>query len=113
MTKAAALVASALLACATMPRENRAGARALSPEQVRVAQRTLRLQGYAARLSGQLDDETRAAIARFQRDADLPETSELDAATLRRLDVDPGDVHPVRAESASPDLDRGQGWKGM
>lgn len=49
------------------------------------AQQRLRSLGYGATGSGDLDEVTRAAIAAFQRGADLEETGELDSDTQEEI----------------------------
>ncbi len=73
----------------------RASATSLAPEQVRTVQRALSSQGYAVALTGAWDQDTRAALMKFQRSRDLPTTGDLDPATTQALGVDPSLVTPV------------------
>jgi peptidoglycan hydrolase-like protein with peptidoglycan-binding domain len=58
-------------------------------DDVRVVQETLQSEGlYLGELDGALNDETRAALRRYQRREGLPETARLDGETMRRLDAD-------------------------
>lgn len=61
-------------------------------------QNALKEKGYLRSASGELDAPTSAAIRRFQRDQQLPETGAPDRETLRRLGVDPQDVYRTAPE---------------
>jgi peptidoglycan hydrolase-like protein with peptidoglycan-binding domain len=76
---------------------------ALSPEQVRVVQRSLIDRGFAVDLSGEFDPLTRRALTDFQRARGLPATGNLNTSTVEALGVDPRDVMPVRGSSAPSD----------
>jgi peptidoglycan hydrolase-like protein with peptidoglycan-binding domain len=73
----------------------------LSPEQVRLVQRSLADRGFAVDLTGVLDDRTHAALADFQRARGLPTTGTLNTPTVDALGIDPRDVMPARG--AVPD----------
>ena len=75
----------------------------LSPEQVRIVQRSLADRGFAVDLTGTFDDRTQTALLDFQRARGFPATGQLDASTMEALDIDPGDVAPVR--DVDPDSD--------
>lgn len=63
-----------------------ASATAYADEQTSAAQGTLKAQGfYFGEITGQLDDQTTAAIKRFQIRNGLEVTGQLDAATLKAL----------------------------
>ncbi len=68
----------------------------LSPEQVRVVQRSLADRGFAVDLTGALDDRTQTALMDFQRARGLAATGQVDASTIDALGIDPRDVAPVR-----------------
>ena len=70
----------------------------LSPEQVRLVQRSLADRGFAVDLSGRFDDPTRQALSEFQRARGLPATGNLNPPTVDALGLDPRDVMPVRGE---------------
>ncbi len=58
------------------------------PEFVRDAQRALRDLGYRpGPIDGTVGPRMRAALARYQRDENLPVTGEFDAETMLRLDI--------------------------
>ena len=71
----------------------------LSPEQVRVVQRSLGDRGFAVELTGNYDDQTRVALSDFQRSRGLPATGNLNAETAAALGIDPADVMPVRGRT--------------
>lgn len=68
----------------------------LSPEQVRLVQRSLIDRGFAVDPTGTFDDRTRAALMDFQRARGLPTTASLDRPTVDALGLDPHEVLPVR-----------------
>jgi peptidoglycan hydrolase-like protein with peptidoglycan-binding domain len=68
----------------------------LSPEQVRIVQRSLADRGFAVDLTGTLDDRTQTALMDFQRARGLETTGQVDASTIDALGIDPRDVAPVR-----------------
>lgn len=70
----------------------------LSPEQVRLVQRSLADRGFAVDLTGRFDDPTRQALTQFQRARGLPATGNLTPPTVDALGLDPRDVMPVRGE---------------
>jgi len=72
----------------------------MSPEQIRLVQRTLNAQGYPVEVTSAWDKRTRAALTSFQTAHALPATGDLDPATSQALGVDPADVMPVRATAA-------------
>jgi peptidoglycan hydrolase-like protein with peptidoglycan-binding domain len=72
----------------------------LSPEQIRVVQRSLVDRGFAVDLSGNFDPTTQRALTDFQRARGLPATGNLNASTIEALGVDPRDVMPVRGSTA-------------
>ena len=55
------------------------------PDSLTGVQARLRNRGYAVEVTGEMDDETRAALASFQADAGLEATGEPDDATRARL----------------------------
>jgi len=60
----------------------------MNPGSARLIQEALRTKGYLATISGELDQETSAALWRFQRDEELAQTVSLGAAyTLSRLPI--------------------------
>jgi peptidoglycan hydrolase-like protein with peptidoglycan-binding domain len=61
-------------------------------------QRTLQDVGYGVRRTGKLDDQTRGAISRFQRDRGLPETGALDGRTASQLGVSRRGLEAERME---------------
>ena len=62
----------------------------LAPGAVGELQRALQERGLlGARRAGELDRATSAAVRRFQKDEDLPDTGMPDRETLRRLGIDP------------------------
>lgn len=60
---------------------------ALQPFQIRTAQRALSNRGLHVPTTGELDEATRSALARFQASKGLPTTGELTFATARELGV--------------------------
>jgi hypothetical protein len=69
-----------------MPMQPAAGQAQDNPEQVRSAQQQLQAAGlYHGPTDGQMDPDTRAAIANFQQQNGLQRTSTLDQQTLDRM----------------------------
>lgn len=60
----------------------------LQPFQIRDVQRTLGDRGLHVQPTGEWDEPTRSALARFQASKGLPSTGQLDWATVRELGVD-------------------------
>lgn len=57
-----------------------------SPQDIRQAQEQLKAQGlYHGAVDGQMGPETKSALARFQEQNGLPQTSTLDQATMAKL----------------------------
>ena len=77
----------------------------LSPEQVRLVQRSLADRGFAVDLSGRFDDPTRQALSQFQAARGLPATGNLTPPTVQALGLDPRDVMPVRGDSTADPRD--------
>jgi peptidoglycan hydrolase-like protein with peptidoglycan-binding domain len=117
MKRAVYILAAAALACASQQKtsstETSAASRAgedqasvvqpssLSPEQVRLVQRSLIDRGFAVDLSGSFDQPTQTALTEFQRARGLPATGNLNAPTVDALGLDPRDVMPVRGPSGA------------
>lgn len=59
----------------------------LSRATVKALQEALNKQGIAVKTDGVLDEETRAAIKKYQSEHHLPVTGEADKATLEKLGV--------------------------
>jgi hypothetical protein len=76
----------------------------LEPEQIRMVQRALGANGQQVALSGTWDEETGAALERFQSAHGLPATGTFDRDTSRALGLDPSAVRPVsgRLPAADP-----------
>jgi len=72
----------------------------MNPGSARLIQEALRTKGYLATISGELDQETSAALRRFQRDEDLAQTGAPDRETLRKLGVDPQRIFRTVPEGA-------------
>jgi peptidoglycan hydrolase-like protein with peptidoglycan-binding domain len=120
MKRAAAVLALALLAaCAGRARTAGSAAGApppaadehqavvvqpeqLSPEQVRLVQRTLSDRGFALEATGRFDDATQTALMDFQRARALPPTGNLNAPTVDALGLDPREVAPARGLDPTP-----------
>jgi hypothetical protein len=86
------------------PSSSAAGAVApseLSPEQIRVVQRSLADRGFAVPLTGTFDESTRSAVTDFQRARGLATTGSLDTATIESLGIDPRTVMPARGAAQS------------
>lgn len=75
----------------------------LSPEQVRLVQRSLVDRGFAVDLSGTFDQPTQSALSEFQRARGLPATGNLNTPTMDALGLDPRDVMPVRGDAGAAD----------
>jgi hypothetical protein len=60
----------------------------ISPTDIRRAQEALRAKGLNPGDDGKLDDETQEALAKFQKQNNLPATGMLDDKTLMKLGVD-------------------------
>ena len=118
MKRAIYVLAAAALACASQQKTSpgseaspasRAGEdqasvvqpSSLSPEQVRLVQRSLIDRGFAVDLSGSFDQPTQTALTEFQRARGLPATGNLNAPTIDALGLDPRDVMPVRGQRGS------------
>jgi peptidoglycan hydrolase-like protein with peptidoglycan-binding domain len=71
----------------------------LSPEQVRLVQRSLADRGFAVDMNGRFDGRTQQALTDFQRARGLPSTGNLNPPTVEALGLDPRDVMPVRGSS--------------
>ena len=114
MKRLLVVAATAVLACAsrqnttsgtsmaTRDAEDRATVvqpSSLSPEQVRLVQRSLIDRGFAVDLSGTFDQPTQSALSQFQRARGLPATGNLNAPTMDALGIDPRDVMPVRGDA--------------
>lgn len=65
----------------------------LDPVAMRKLQGALNHHGVSAPSSGQLDDETQAALRKFQRREHVAETGMPDFDTLRRLGLDPKAIY--------------------
>ena len=78
----------------------------LSPEQVRLVQRSLVDRGFAVDPGGTFDDRTQTALMDFQRARGLPATGTLNQPTIDALGLDPRDVMPVRGTAGAPDEQR-------
>jgi peptidoglycan hydrolase-like protein with peptidoglycan-binding domain len=74
----------------------------LSPEQVRLVQRTLSDRGFAVDATGRFDDPTQSALMDFQRARALPPTGNLNAPTVDALGLDPREVMPARGLDPTP-----------
>lgn len=82
-------------------------AAALSEATITALQEALTKQGIAVKPTGVLNDETRAAIRRYQSQHHLPVTGEPDKATLDKLGVrvsaaQPGSATTAQAAPATP-----------
>lgn len=75
----------------------------LSPEQVRLVQRSLVDRGFAVDPGGTFDDRTQTALMDFQRARGLAATGKLNQPTIDALGLDPRDVMPVRGTVGAPD----------
>jgi peptidoglycan hydrolase-like protein with peptidoglycan-binding domain len=87
---------------------------ALTELTIRALQDALNKQGIAVKADGVLNDETRAAIRKYQSVHHLPVTGEPDKATLNKLGVvvaQGGAAAP--ADSAPPTAGQGQMQAGM
>jgi peptidoglycan hydrolase-like protein with peptidoglycan-binding domain len=67
------------------------------PGQLKRIQQKLHDRGLLEeRPTGNLDDATRAALKRLQREEDLPQTGQPDHETVRKLGLDPDEVFAKR-----------------
>ena len=80
----------------------------LSPEQIRLVQRSLVDRGFAVDPGGTFDDRTQTALMDFQRARGLQATGNLNQPTIDALGLDPRDVMPVRGTVTTPDDRRGK-----
>ncbi len=80
---------------------------ALTEPTIRALQDALNKQGIAVKADGVLNDETRAAIRKYQSQHHLPVTGEPDKATLNKLGVIVAQG-AAPAESAPPTAGQGQ-----
>jgi peptidoglycan hydrolase-like protein with peptidoglycan-binding domain len=71
----------------------------LSPEQVRLVQRSLIERGYPVEPTGKFDEDTKKALKSFQNAEKLEASGTLDSGTARALGIDPAGVVPVRGET--------------
>jgi hypothetical protein len=89
----------------------------VSGTTVRALQEALTKQGIAVKVDGVLNDETRAAIRRYQSQHHLPVTGEPDKATLDKLGVVGGQTStpasPQSASEAPATASQGQSQSGM
>ena len=85
---------------------------ALTEPTIRALQDALNKQGIAVKADGVLNDETRAAIRKYQSQHHLPVTGEPDKATLNKLGVIVAQG-AAPAESAPPTAGQGQMQGGM
>jgi lysozyme family protein len=75
----------------------------LSESTIKALQDALNKQGIAVKADGVLNDETRAAIRKYQSQHHLPVTGEADAATLTKLGVAASQsATPAPAQSTAP-----------
>jgi len=65
----------------------------LDPQAMKQIQAKLSHKGYQASESGQLDEQTQAAIRKFQAHEHIAATGLPDFDTLRRLDLDPHKIY--------------------
>ena len=65
----------------------------LEPGAPKKIQKALAQKGYAVRATGRVDDDTRKALERFQRDEKMAATGLPDLETLRQLGLDPKDLY--------------------
>ncbi|HVC52033.1 MAG TPA: peptidoglycan-binding protein [Stellaceae bacterium] len=74
-----------------------------SPQDIRQAQEKLRAHGlYHGAIDGQMGPETKAALAEFQQQNGLPQSSTLDEATLAKLNGGAGNAMPNSGSSNPP-----------
>lgn len=78
----------------------------VSEQQVQTLQRQLVELGYEVPRSGKLDEPTRQALRRFQKNHGLAETGMPDLATLRLLGLEPYTVYGRLAPRARPAAER-------
>jgi peptidoglycan hydrolase-like protein with peptidoglycan-binding domain len=65
----------------------------LDPKSMRQIQERLSKKGYAVEASGQLDEQTEAAIRKFQAHEQIARTGLPDYDTIRRLGLDPKGIY--------------------
>ena len=65
----------------------------LDPAAMKQIQKKLSQKGFKASESGQLDEETQAALRKFQSHEHIASTGLPDYDTLRRLDLDPKKIY--------------------
>jgi peptidoglycan hydrolase-like protein with peptidoglycan-binding domain len=73
----------------------------LDPKSMHQIQAALSRHGVSAPSSGQMDDETQAAIRKFQKKQHIAETGMPDFGTLRQLGLDPKSIYVGGAKRAS------------
>jgi len=114
----AAAVVAAMLALATgspgfVAYAQTAPAPALSEAAVKALQEALNKQGIAVKADGILNDETKAAIRRYQSQHHLPVTGEPDKATLDKLGVAAGKSGEAPAAPTAPGTGQAGPGQGM
>jgi putative peptidoglycan binding protein len=60
----------------------------VTPNDIRMAQQALRTKGFQPGNDGKLDEQTQEALAKFQKQNNLPATGVLDEKTAAKLGVD-------------------------
>jgi peptidoglycan hydrolase-like protein with peptidoglycan-binding domain len=73
----------------------------LDPASMKKVQEALSSHGVKAPSSGQLDEETQAALRRFQAKEKMAKTGMPDYDTLRRLGLDPKEIYLGGVQRAS------------
>jgi peptidoglycan hydrolase-like protein with peptidoglycan-binding domain len=73
----------------------------LDPASMKKVQQALSSHGVKAPSSGQLDEETQAALRRFQAKEKMAKTGMPDYDTLRRLGLDPKEIYLGGVQRAS------------
>jgi peptidoglycan hydrolase-like protein with peptidoglycan-binding domain len=73
----------------------------LDPAAVKKIQSALSSHGVKAPMSGQLDEETQAALRKFQAKEKMAKTGMPDYDTLRRLGLDPKEIYLGGVQRAS------------
>lgn len=92
-----------------MPMQPAAGQAQNNPDQVRSAQQQLQAAGlYHGPTDGQMDPDTRAAIANFQQQNGLQRTSTLDPQTLDRMTSTGSGSSAQGAPAVAPAGDQGE-----